>query len=49
MEGDPTSSEEAKRSAHSSKWLESKEDEMSSMRLCLVQIFKQIRYTAAEI
>jgi hypothetical protein len=31
IEGDPTSSEEAMRSAHSSKWLEAIEDEMRSM------------------
>ena len=32
MEGDPTSFEEAIRSAHSSKWLEAMEDEMKSMK-----------------
>ena len=32
MEGDPISFEEAMRSAHSSKWLESMEDEMKSMK-----------------
>jgi hypothetical protein len=31
MEGDPTSFEEAMRSAHSSKWLKAMEDEMRSM------------------
>jgi hypothetical protein len=31
MEGDPTSFEEAMRSAHSSKWLEAMENEMRSM------------------
>jgi hypothetical protein len=31
MEGDPTSYEEAMRSAHSSKWLEAMKDEMESM------------------
>jgi hypothetical protein len=31
IEGDPTSFEEAMRSAHSSKWLEAMEDEMRSM------------------
>jgi hypothetical protein len=31
MEGDPTSFKEAIRSAHSSKWLEAKEDEIRSM------------------
>jgi hypothetical protein len=31
MEGDPTSFEEAMRSAHSSKWFEAKQDEMRSM------------------
>jgi hypothetical protein len=31
MEGDPTSFEEAMRSVHSSKWLETMEDEMRSM------------------
>jgi hypothetical protein len=31
MEGDPTTFEEAMRSAHSSKWLEAMEDEMRSM------------------
>jgi hypothetical protein len=37
MEGDPTSFEEAMRSAHSSKWLEAMEDEMrfmSTNRVC---------------
>ena len=37
MEGDPTSFEEATRSAHSSKWLEAMQDEMRSMstnRVC---------------
>ena len=33
MEGDPTSFEEAMRSAHSSKWLEAMEDEMKSMKI----------------
>ena len=32
MEGDPTSFEEAMRSAHSSKWLEAMEDEMKSIK-----------------
>ena len=32
MEGDPTSFEEAMRSAHSSKWLEVMEDEIKSMK-----------------
>ena len=32
MKGDPTSFEEAMRSAHSSKWLEAMEDEMKSMK-----------------
>ena len=32
MEGDPTSFEEAMRSAHSSKWLKALEDEMKSMK-----------------
>ena len=31
MKGDPTSFEEAMRSAHSSKWLEAMQDEMRSM------------------
>ena len=31
MEGDPTSFEEVMRSAHSSKWLETMQDEMKSM------------------
>jgi hypothetical protein len=31
MEGDPTSFEEVMRSVHSSKWLETMEDEMRSM------------------
>ena len=31
IEGDPTSFEEAMRSAHSSKWLEAMQDEMRSM------------------
>jgi hypothetical protein len=31
MEGDPTSFEQAMRSAHSSKWLEAMQDEMRSM------------------
>jgi hypothetical protein len=37
MEGDPTSFEEAMRSAHSSKWLDAMKDEMKSMstnRVC---------------
>ena len=33
MEGDPTSFEEAMRSAHSSKWLEAMQDEMRSMNI----------------
>jgi hypothetical protein len=33
MEGDPTSFEETRRSAYSSKWLESMEDEMRSMSI----------------
>ena len=32
MEDDPTSFEEAMRSAHSSKWLEAMEDEIKSMK-----------------
>ena len=32
MDGDPTSFEEAMRSAHSSKWLEAMEDEMKLMK-----------------
>ena len=32
MEGDPTLFEEAMRSAHSSKWLETMEDEMKSIK-----------------
>jgi hypothetical protein len=44
MEGDPTSSEEAMRSAYSSKWLEAIEDKMRSMsinKVCdLEEIFK---------
>ena len=32
MEGDPTSFEEAMRSAHSSKWLKAMEDEIKSMK-----------------
>ena len=32
MKGDPTSFEEAMRSAHSSKWLEAMEDEMKLMK-----------------
>ena len=32
MEGDPTSFEEAMRSAHSSKWFETVEDEIKSMK-----------------
>ena len=32
MEGDPTSFEEAMKSAHSSKWLEAMEDEMKSIK-----------------
>ena len=33
MEGDPTSFEEAMRSAHSSKWLEAMQDEMISLKI----------------
>jgi hypothetical protein len=33
MEGDPTSFEEAMRSAYSSKWLEAMEDEIRSMSI----------------
>ena len=32
MDGDPTSFDDAMRSAHSSKWLEAMEDEMKSMK-----------------
>ena len=32
MEGDPTSFEEAMRSAHSSKWLEAMQDKIKSMK-----------------
>jgi hypothetical protein len=36
MEGDPTSFEEAMRSAHSFKWLEAMEDKMRSMSIKIV-------------
>jgi hypothetical protein len=42
MEGDPTSFEEAMRSAHSSKWLEAMEDEMRSMSTNKVWDFEEI-------
>jgi hypothetical protein len=42
MEGDPTSFEEAMRSAHSSKWLEAMEDEMRSMSSNRVWNFEEI-------
>ena len=49
MEGDPTSFEEAMRSAHSSKWLEAMEDEMRSMSTNEVQknFLKQPRQQVA--
>jgi hypothetical protein len=42
MEGDPTSYEEAMRSAHSSKWLEAMKDEMKSMSSNGVWDFEEI-------
>jgi hypothetical protein len=42
MEGDPTSFEEAMRSAHSSKWLEVMEDEMRSMSTTRVWDLEEI-------
>jgi hypothetical protein len=42
MEGDPTSFEEAMRSAHSSKWLEAMKDEMRSMSANKVWDLEQI-------
>jgi hypothetical protein len=42
MEGDPTSFEEAKRSAYSSKWLEAMEDEMRSMSINKVGDLEEI-------
>jgi hypothetical protein len=42
MEGDPTSSEEAMRSAYSSKWLEDMEDEMRSMSINKVWDLEEI-------
>jgi hypothetical protein len=43
MEGDPTSFEEAMRSAYSSKWLEAVEDEMRSMSTNIVWDLDEIR------
>jgi hypothetical protein len=43
MEGDPTSFEEAMRSAYSSKWLEAMEDEMRSMSTNIVWDLDEIR------
>jgi hypothetical protein len=43
MEGDPTSFEEAMRSAHSSKWLEAMEDEMRSMITNKIWDLEEIR------
>jgi hypothetical protein len=42
MEGDPTSFEEAMRSAHSSKWLDAMEDEMRSMSVNKVWDLEEI-------
>jgi hypothetical protein len=42
MEGDPTSFEEAMRSAHSSKWLDAIEDEMRSMNVNKVWDLEEI-------
>jgi hypothetical protein len=42
IEGDPTSFEEAMRSAHSSKWLEAIKDEMRSMSTNRVWDLKEI-------
>jgi hypothetical protein len=42
MEGDPTSFEEAMRSAYSSKWLEAMEDEMRSMSINKVWDLEEI-------
>jgi hypothetical protein len=42
MESDPTSFEEAMRSAHLSKWLEAMEDEMKSMSTNIVWDLEKI-------
>jgi hypothetical protein len=42
MESDPTSFEEAMRSAHLSKWLEAMEDEMKSMSTNIVLDLEKI-------
>jgi hypothetical protein len=42
MEGDPTSFEEAMRSAHSSEWLEATKDEMRSMSTTKVWDLEEI-------
>ena len=42
MEGDPTSFEEAMRSAHSSKWFEAMQDKMRSMNTNGVWNFETI-------
>jgi hypothetical protein len=42
MEGDPTSFEEAMRSAYSSKWLDAMEDEMRSMNVNKVWDLEEI-------
>jgi hypothetical protein len=42
MDGDPTSFEEAMRSAHSSKWLDAMEDEMRSMSVNKVWDLEEI-------
>jgi hypothetical protein len=42
MEGDPTSFDEAMRSAYSSKWLEDMEDEMRSMNINKVWDLEEI-------
>jgi hypothetical protein len=42
MEGDPTSFEEAMRSAHSSKWLEAMKDEIKSMSINRVWDLEEI-------
>jgi hypothetical protein len=49
MEGDPTSFEEAMRSAHSSKWLEAMEDEIKSMSTNRVWDLKEISKEAKTV
>jgi hypothetical protein len=49
MKGDPTSFEEAMRSAHSSRWLEAMEDEMRSMSTNRVWDLEEISKIAKTI